>query len=270
MTTFRELTTWCDQGLQRVLPLAQGEFYLEQLARGCMEFQQLVESGRPFSLIRLGDSELVVLGAGLTPFTGPDKPVQQLLNFGGLERGNFEIRPLLIDAVERSDLIGLHQNWDYVTAQTFVILHMLRMPVPLPRAIEVHTVYALLTNGMLFDFLQGKKVLLIGSLANELKTKLQSGGLPYTFLKKLDSLHALQTPPREEFPYTAYDQVLNAAVVMRPDVALVAFGTLAKPLCVALRDQGITAIDVGFCFDALLGNVERKERPVLRDVDWIE
>lgn len=53
------------------------------------------------------------------------------------------------------------------------------------------------------------------------------------------------------------------------DVALLSCGVAAKPLTWRIRSEtGRTALDTGFVFNALLGDRERTNRPVLKDVSW--
>lgn len=270
MNFFSNPPRWLDQLPIPLLPHEHGKTLESQMEFGVKVFREFVDSGRPFSLIRLSDGDLAILSAGLFPLIREGVSIDELLVSSGMDRNGFEFRSLLIDAVTRTDLLGLQQNWNSVAKVTLASLNLLGINIPVPYGIEVHVPYSLLTKGLLFEFLENKKVLIVGSLAEDLANFLQDESLckKYSFVRPLRNLSYIKTPDKISRAYTEYNSILEKVLKSEFDVAIVGFGVYAKPLCVAIRDSGRIGLDIGFCFDAILGHPARKLRPILRDINW--
>lgn len=227
----------------------------------------------PFALVRVGDSDLALLGAGFVPRSSPNRFEWYRLA-SGFGRTALSVRERFIAAVGGADLVGLHQNWEAVARSTATMLTMLGLPVPHPNGVEVHLPYRLLTNGMLFERLVGRRVLLVGLLAPRLRDVWMSAEFRRAYSQWGDSgsinvVGAVATRPREDGGAARdYESTLREVRRHDFDVALLACGAAAKPLAWELRNDGRTALDVGFVFDALLGDPEREVRPFLRDARW--
>lgn len=267
---FLESGEWLDKKRIALLPLEHGSSMENQLQAAEAIFVRYVSTNQPFCLIRLGDAEIAFLSGGLFNTTVENEKFERTLAAAGITRDALFMRPLLIDAIRRTDLIGLQQHWRRVTWETYVTLSLLGVSVPMSNAVEVHLPYHLLTNGMLFNFLENHRVLIIGNNAENLAELLKTPGSKahYSFTKILRNVSGVNTPARYENPHLLYHELTERVLQEEFDVAVVGFGVYAKPLCVAIRDSGRTAIDAGYCLDALLGGTERRRRPVFRDVDW--
>lgn len=241
----------------------------EQLEAGKRKFFSEKE---PFSLVRLGDFELGLLGALYFPFGNPSNTISMMFTRAGYASDSLWIRPKMIEAVRESAMIGVLENWDTQCVETAALLAMLGCEIPLPRAVEIHLPYQMLVDGSLFRWLSGRKVLLIGNLAPRLLEvwKLPAFHKTYEHFgpsNEVQIVGAIPTSSREEGGACRdFNFALQCAHRLDYDVALLGCGSMAKPLAHQISKIGRTAIDVGFVFDALLG--ERRDalvgRPVLR------
>jgi hypothetical protein len=192
----------------------------------------------------------------------------------GYNRQQLYLRSEYIDALEHAELVGLQQNWEPVRKDTAVLLSMLGIAIPMANAIEVHLPYALLIDGTLMSWLAGRKVLLVGTFARRLANVWKTDEFrdAYASLGPVDKVNivgAVSTPSRTEGgSCLAYTQVMQEIQAYTFDVALFGCGLLGKIAAWRVRLQGRTALDVGFVFNALLGDPERNNRPVLRDLTW--
>lgn len=268
---FETAPTWFDKHKIPLLPSSHGESFDTNVNEGVKAFLEIAKSEKPFSLVRLGDSEVYFAGAGVIPVHKMNA-LDEYIYFSGADRDSFSLRQELFHSIRTADLLGVQQNWVPVTQATFILLSLLGLETPLPNGIEVHSAYALLTKGILFDFIEGKKVALIGHHAPQVAEALKNAQLldTYSFLKPLKDPVVIQTPERGLGASSQYQEIVKQALAADYEVALISFGTFAKTLATKIKESGRTALDVGFCFDALIGNPDRENRPVLRDVSWSE
>ena len=256
------------KGFNRIIPYDQGDYLEAQLEAGKKKFLACKE---PFSLIRIGDCEIGLLSGGTIPV---QHDLETQFKFSGLSRKSFHLRKDFISAVMEAQLLGLQENWPEIREKTAALLFMLGMQVPPDNGVEVHLPYKLLIDGTLFNFLAGKKVLLIGAAARRLADCLGLKGFLDTYgflgpMEKLKVAGVIETKPREAGgAWEDYERVIWQAAKIDYDVALIACGAMAKPLAWRIWKTGKTALDVGFVFDVLMGNEERRHRPVLKDVVW--
>ncbi len=222
----------------------------------------------PFCLVRVGSTESSLLGAGIFP------TYRWYFHRKHFDRDALRLRSDMVDAFMGAEIVGVHREWEQIAKDTEVAFRMLGIALPLSRGVEVHLPYRLLVNGALFRYLAGKRVLLVGGRAPELLNAwshvdyakgLSSFG-PYD---EVDVVGAVATTSRAEGgSHRDYPTVLQKVMSFRFDVALVACGITAKPLAWKIRQEGKSALDVGFVFDAILGHPERHKRPVFCELNW--
>jgi hypothetical protein len=257
-------------GDPRVLPPSHGNDQVSQLGVGVARFREATD---PFALIRLGDADLSLLGAGFAPRSSPNRFEWYRLA-AGFGREALAVRGRFIEAVRGAEIVGLHQNWEAVATSTRVMLTMLGIPMPLSTGVEVHLPYRLLTDGSLFGRLAGKRVVLVGWLAPRLRevwgtAEFRDSYAAFGPVDEIEIVGAVETTSREDGGAAGdYESALAELRRHEYDVALLGCGVVAKPLAWQVRNDGRTGLDVGFVFDALLGNPEREVRPLLRDVSW--
>lgn len=255
---------------RRILPLTHGDTVEAQLEAGKQKFFSEKE---PFSLVRLGDFELGLLGALYFPYEKPSNCISVMFTRAGYSWDSLWLRKYLVSAVRGSALVGVLENWDTQMVETASLLAMLDCELPLSRAVEIHLPYKMLVDGSLFKWLSGRRVLLIGNLAPRLAEawKLSAFHKAYEHFgpsHDIEVVGAIPVGSREDGGACKdFYFALQCAKRLDYDVALLGCGVMAKPLSYQISKGGRTAIDVGFVFDALLGERQdaRAGRPVLRD-----
>lgn len=261
--------------LKRVLPEDHGNTMSEQLEAAKRKFFLQKE---PFSLVRLGDFELGLLGALYFPFGNASNCINTMMVRAGYAPESLWLRQHLIEAVRESALVGVLENWDTQCVETAALLAMLDCPIPLSRAVEIHLPYWMLVDGSLFSWLAGRRVLLIGNLAPRLFDAWGTSAFHRAYerfgpSRKVEVVGAIPTSSREAGgAWKDFNFALQCANRLDYDVALIASGATAKPLAYKISQLGKTALDVGFVFDALVREREdaRALRPVLADVPFPE
>lgn len=258
---------------RRILMPDHGDTMAAQLEAGKRKF---LSEKEPFSLVRIGDFELGLLGALYFPYEKPSNCISVMFTRAGYSWDSLWIRKYFVAAVRESALVGVLENWDTQMVETASLLAMLDCEVPLPRAVEIHLPYQMLVDGSLFRWLSGRKVLLIGNLAPRLSEawKLPSFHKAYEHFgpsSKVEIAGAIPTGSREDGGACKdFNFVLQCAERADYDVALLSCGATAKPLAHKISKMGRTALDVGFVFDALVGERQdaRVGRPVLKDAGF--
>lgn len=255
----------------RIIPLGHGNTMEEQLLAGRSKFLSRKE---PFSLIRLGDFELGLLGALYFPFGNASNCLSTMMTRAGYAAQEaLSLRKHLIEAVRFSPMVGVLENWETQRIETAALMAMLNCSIPCARAVEIHLPYAMLVDGTLFSWLAGRRVLLIGNLAPRLleawkKPEFHRAYERFGPSSEVKVVDAISTSSREDGgAWKDFHAALQSAKRNDYDVALVASGAMAKPLAYRIWRLGKTALDVGFVFDALLREREdaRVLRPVLKD-----
>lgn len=255
----------------RLLPRDQGASMDEQHEKGHRRFLSCPE---PFCLVRIGDCEIGLLGAGYVP-SGRQGLLAWNFKRAGFCREALGMRSAFIEAIRHAEFLGLQEGWPVVREDTAALLAMLGMELPRPNGIEVHLIYRLLVDGTLFSRLEGRNILLVGALAPKLAAAWKNPAFLKAYERfgvgKVKSVRALGTRPREEGgSWADYERILVDAKRDGFDTALLSCGVTAKPLAWEIRKTGRTALDVGFVFDALLAEnvAERSQRPVLGAASW--
>lgn len=259
----------------RILPVSDGHTRASQLEHAAKRFFSVKE---PFSFIRLGDGEMCMLGALYWPAGPPTWSGELMLENSGCKREAFFLRKPFIEAVLRCNLLGVWERNLPGTPDltTHALLSMLGVSLPCPRAVEINVANYLLVKGHLFSWLAGRRVLLIGSLAPRLAhlwedPKFQAYHERFGPLNKIRIAGSIEMPSRKgQGAWSAYERTLSQ--IKRPDydVALLGCGTTAKPLSYQITKTHRTALDVGYIFDALVGERKNKRaiRPVLNKLKW--
>lgn len=266
-----------DQLSPKLLPIDHGEGLNANLDAAVRRFWELASKPEPFYLARISDCEVGAIGAGFfaqEPYPGG---TQNMHNICGFDRGFLPYRSELLDAFRWAALLGLQQNWAPWRTNTAAVFKLLGWPVPHPRGVEIHLPYRLLVDGGLFKFLKGKRVLLLGALAPRLERAWKEKRFIEAYkafgpVHEVASVEAFMLPGRGQNGGAWHDieRATRDVQHLKFDVALLSAGTPAKILAKRICSLGKTALDVGFVFDALLGDPERKLRPCMRDVHWPE
>ncbi len=212
------------------------------------EMIQALDEQRPMSLVRLGDGELLalahdrVLSSALVQREGPFLP------YSGIEVPDHEYREQLAESVRKATFVGIP------TAKTpnfqglvHPLLRSYGMSVAAMRLTYSTVNYMLAQQGALLRLMQGRRVLVIGNVAEELSQVLQQHGI---------AVAGLITPV---IGVRDIARVMQEARSYQYDFALVAAGIPAVILAERIASQyGKVAIDFGH----LANKIASREHPL--------
>lgn len=197
---------------------------------------------RPFSVVRLGDGELLALAADTVL---PGEEVQELapfLPYAGVPRSTPEIRASLAEAIQGADCVGVPiSRAPTFQGLLFPVLQHFGIDWSRLKLTSSTINYGLHQSGLLLPILHGRRVLLIGSKAHELGGLLQTHGVHVAGV--IGSVAGYSDIPR----------VMQQAAEVAFDIALVAAGIPAVILCRRIAGElGKVALDFGHLADKLV------------------
>lgn len=253
-------------------PIGGGNSGDQSMVLSEQKLWKMVESGRPYALVRVGDADCAAVMGHYFPVAPPQRIEAYAAAAGYDYSEKFEAyRVELAEAYAKAPLLGVHNReaqsvW---RANTGIMLHLLGVGDQAPRLVDVQLPYVMLTNGSLSRLVEGKRVLLVGALAGELCSALRSGRhLEWPFLGAWDAAsYEVITTPRTK-AYSAIEPVARRAIETAADLTLVSAGVAAKIITYRVWRAGLCALDVGYVFDALLGGSGRHRRLGMRQAPW--
>lgn len=256
----------------RGTPFSHGDSEQDQLRAAIGVFEK---SPEPRCLVRVGDTDIALLSGGAVLFD--DRPVSKYLWHSGIDHRWFRFRPEFIEMAQSAPMYGIHtkQSWCYPATATETILAMLGVQVPNERCVVIGTSYYLLTSGTLFKYIEGKRVLLVGESAPRISAAWYSpsfieGHSHFGPLEKTRIVGALPCAPRaDQKDPGELDQIMEQVKKTDFDVALISAGGMGKLVAWRIwRDLKRTALDLGACFNALIGG--HRDRGIFNTVKWPE
>ncbi|MDM5225175.1 GT-D fold domain-containing glycosyltransferase [Cytobacillus sp. NJ13] len=213
------------------------------------EIKQAMNKNKGYSLIRVGDGELLTLAHDLLVSTEDIKSIPRLnfLSYAGVNLPDHSIRDLLANNLLEADMVGIpflrrptfqqlfnklakHHNWplDHMNLTRSVINY------------ELH-----LETTLFQDLLSNQRILLIGNRMMEGETVLRNAG--FNNIAGSIPVENIYSVP----------QVLSEAQKYDFDVALVSAGIPANLICVELAKCNKIAIDFGHLIDELINNTKQ-------------
>lgn len=240
--------------------------------------RRFMEAKHPFHFASLGDAELALLGFG---FPWKTNEISNRLRACGFSRLSGGLRQEFRTALKEAALLGLHQRWPPITEITARVLILCGFEIPAPNAVEVHLPYKMFADGSLFCYLAKKRIVLVGDKVRELNRRLHDAGFieAHSFLGPIGGLNIVgifETRAKASTVELAptggagldVDRASEWLKKTDFDIALLGCGAVANILGYRSVQYGKTAIDVGFVFEALLGNSQRDVRPILKEIKW--
>lgn len=242
--------------------------------------EAFLRAKEPFYFASLGDAEMALLASG---YMYPTPELEGRLRACGFSRAFLSARKEFRDALKSATLLGLQQRWPGITEKIEVILQLCGFAMPPPNAVEVHLPYSMLADGSLFTFLAGRRVVLVGDKVAQVRDLFRNKAFLEAHqhlgpMEKTKIVDVYSTRPKA--PSVEGSKTGGSWLDLEPatkwlarndyDIAILGCGAVANFLARRIHATGRTAIDVGFVFEALLGNDQRNVRPVLRDVIWPE
>lgn len=223
--------------------------YLLQLLSAPQVFQmakQSVDQGAPFSLVRLGDGELLTLAQGKVLSETEIARLGAFLPYAGVNIPDYDARDLLLHSMQHCSVIGIPDK----RLKTYQLL-----AVQIFRAYNIPYRTLQLTNSLinyqLYDqsYLQylcaGRKVACIGNLATPLANRLREQGYHVTaVIEPVGGIHAAM-------------KAVEIAGEKDFEIALVSAGIAAVVICEQLASRyGKVAIDFGHLADRIVSSKE--------------
>ncbi len=220
-------------GIQQLFPEAMIPLLPPREVARALE--EAMDDGRPLSIVRLGDGELLTLAHDTILPVDEVRKRGPFLPYSGVELPAHPIREALADALRKADIIGVPQS-RHPSFQGLLLPVFRHYGLNLASLqLTSSTVnYSLEEEGLLLPLLQGRKVLIIGNRAEGLGLALQRYDI---------EISGFITPVRG---VQDTELVLQAAAGYAFDIALVAAGIAAVLICTEIASRlGRTAFDFG-------------------------
>lgn len=198
---------------------------------------------RPFSFIRLGDGELMTLAQEVVLPVAEVREACPFLPYAGVVAPDFAARDEVAQAVRAASLVGVPvSRKPHFQPLLFRVLRAHRIACADLRLTTSTMNYALHEQGFLQRLLAGRKLLLVGNVANELSHALRAQGY---------HVAGIVCPVRG---FGDADRAVREAAACDFDLALVSAGIAAIPIVVRLAGStGKVAIDFGHLADKIAG-----------------
>lgn len=221
----------------------------------------VLQTGRPVSIIRAGDGEGLVLRSGNDLPTYKDCIKRVMIRQMGYEpiMGHVEeIRQNLITAYGSADIVGLpaHTNLQQLNEDWRIVEKIVKPLCSTNKFTSTDVAYDMLYNGMLDQWLTGKKkIIYIGCRDIDEGLKRRFG---------TTSVHSMIIAPEAKFTsgyegerhypetYNKVEWWLDAARCAGVP-CLVGAGVIGKIYCNWMRDRGGVAFDIGAVMDLWAG-----------------
>lgn len=203
------------------------------------ELNEALIQGRPFSLVRLGDGELLTLAHDTV------MPVEQVQRWGaflpyaGVNLPDPHARIDMARAISRASIVGIPESrHPSYQGLLFPVLRYYGIDYRKLRLASSIVNYALNEEGWLRPLLTGRKILLIGNESPRLAAYLQANGL---------QIQGVVTPVRG---VSDIQRIMEQIAAIDFDIAFVAAGIAAVILCVRIAEErGKVALDMGHLAD---------------------
>lgn len=220
-----------------------GEYYLHLLPSSTVfeEIRAAIQARRPFSLVRLGDGELLTMAHGTV--ISEEEAVRRgpFLPYAGVKLPNVGLGLSLAEAVRRANLIGVpesrHPSFQGLLSP---VCHHYGLDLRSFHLTSSTVNFALCQERLLYSLLLGSRVLVIGNHAERLGQVLGHAGI---------------TVSGKVLPVLGTDDVertIDRAAAVDFDIALVSAGVAAVLICVQLAERfGKVALDFGHVADKL-------------------
>ncbi|CAI6042966.1 GT-D fold domain-containing glycosyltransferase [Cohnella sp. JJ-181] len=209
----------------------------------CAEIETALAAGKPFSVVRLGDGELLTLAQDTVKPAAQIARESPFLSYAGVDAPDGGARDALAAAIRMATVVGvpLSRRPNYQP----LLFEALRRNGVAPESLRLTSSminYSLYESGLLMRLLAGKRIAIVGNSAEALARALRGRGI--------DVVHTVAPVDGIADASSAEDR----ACAVSFDLALVSAGIAAVPICVGLAERtGKAAIDFGHMADRLGG-----------------
>jgi len=217
------------------------ETFFHSLEEVTNKIQQSLDNKKGLSLVRIGDGEAFSMGYEMV---AGYQSIMQGYDYAGVPRANPQVRHLLLKAIQEADIVGLSDDRSVPLCAPLIEKILEKHNINLDYICHARINWHLHGGGSgpLYDLLKGKRVIIVGRLAQEAAPKMKQLGLkivgtyPLEGINRLNSSYSRIHKDRRNF-----------------DVAIVSAGIPAVPLCVKLaKECNKVAIDFGHSINDLL------------------
>lgn len=212
-------------------------------AQVAVELEASLRERRPYAFVRLGDGELLTLGQEVVLPIDEVRKAGAFLPYSGVHVLDAWARDTVANSLRAASLVGVPLSRKvYFQPLLFKALQAHGIDC---RSLHMTTStmnYNLYESGLLWPLLEGRRVLVVGNVAVQLAETLAQRGI--VIAGAVTPVNGIRDIWR----------VLAVAVTHDFDLALVAAGIAAIPICVHLAaDHGKVAIDFGHLANIVAG-----------------
>ncbi|AJY77430.1 hypothetical protein VN24_01880 [Paenibacillus beijingensis] len=206
------------------------------------EIKHALNEGLPFSMVRLGDGELLALAQDTVYPAGEILERGPFLPYAGIHPPNLAARDELAQAIRNANLVGVPVSRRIYFGQLLhPALNGLNINLRSLRLCRSTVNYELHEAGLLPDLIRGRKLLLVGNKARGLAQRLGEKGFTVT---------AVISPVRG---FLDIGMVMEEVRKADFDLALIAAGIPAVVLASRIAaEMKKTALDIGHMADRLV------------------
>lgn len=207
------------------------------------EIERALAVGQPYSLVRLGDGELLTMAQDVVLPAGEVAREGKFLAYAGLDAPDLRARDEVASAVRKASRIGVplsrRPHFQPLLFAVWKAFGLRLESIPL----TISTVnYSLHEQGYLSRLMAGRRILLIGDVAEPLAIALQAQGI-----RVAGAIHPVRG-------MGDWQRAVEEAAGYDFDLALVSAGIAAVPICVNLAERsGKAAIDFGHMANRIAG-----------------
>jgi hypothetical protein len=225
-----------DEGMKN---LSKDLIHLQTAAEVEQQLNQALKEKKGFSVIRLGDGEILALAHDILVSSGEINSNRRLKGMGGFKVPNHEKRDLLVKNLLEADIVGLpearypvYQRMFNQVAKAYTLpLHAMKLTTSLIN-------YQLNQETTFFhNVLENYKVLLIGNRSVD--------GKEFFIKKGYNSISGTILVPG----FDSIEKVMEEVDQYEFDIAFVSAGVAANIICVEIAKRNKPAIDFGHLLD---------------------
>ncbi|MBB6635843.1 GT-D fold domain-containing glycosyltransferase [Cohnella thailandensis] len=207
------------------------------------ELERMLTAKQPYSLVRLGDGELLTLAQEKVMTIEEVRQKGAFLVYAGIDVPDLQASEELASCIRSASLVGVPLSRSpHFQPLLFAVWRAYGIHPHTLRLTSSTVNYSLNDEGYMMRLLTGRRVLVIGDLADPLAQSLMGRGV---------RIAGTVSPVRgvSDFP-----RVVDIAAMYEFDLALVSAGIAAVPICVHLANRtGKVAIDFGHLANRITG-----------------
>lgn len=196
----------------------------------------------PFSVVRLGDGELLTLAQGEVLSIEQVKAEGRFLGYAGVSVPDFEARDRLLDAVRKATVVGIpklrKRNYQLLAMSVFRVYKLDFRSMTLTDSLINYYLYH---AGWISRLTEGRRVVIIGDMAQHLASFMKNNGVHVVgVISPVNGIRDVQ-------------RVMGEVARHDFDIALVPAGISAVVLCQRIASElGKVALDFGHLANSMV------------------